>query len=234
VHQAGPLDPMAQARLIQELQRSNEEMWPLVVQQFRASLAYQRQLAERAESDMKQDGQSEAVTPVSWHEGTKQHRPELPRVTAQPLTKVDPRVNPGDPPSSRIGSLVDPRDVRRASRFEPEASPTGLDRQSATPLPAEFAEPEGASPIEGASSPLLAATGPATPQLGRAQEAIQARFESVNGEGQRVTPTRLETATPPAPANWQSLVAEAAETLQRQAARSPQSTAEIGRASCRE
>lgn len=44
VKQLGANDPVAQQRLLDMLQQSKPELWPLVVQQFRSSLAYHQQL----------------------------------------------------------------------------------------------------------------------------------------------------------------------------------------------
>jgi hypothetical protein len=45
--QLGPLDPADQDRLLEDLRQSDPSLWPLVLQQFRATLAYRRRAAER-------------------------------------------------------------------------------------------------------------------------------------------------------------------------------------------
>jgi hypothetical protein len=45
--QLGPLDPADQDGLLADLRQSDPSIWPLVMQQFRATLAYRRRAAER-------------------------------------------------------------------------------------------------------------------------------------------------------------------------------------------
>jgi hypothetical protein len=47
VQKAGTLDPESQSRLVQDLQATDPSLWPLVIQQFRATLAYRQQVQQR-------------------------------------------------------------------------------------------------------------------------------------------------------------------------------------------
>ncbi|MEN6458430.1 MAG: hypothetical protein ABFC63_05825 [Thermoguttaceae bacterium] len=47
VREIGAIDPAAQDRLLDDLRRSDPVVWPLVIQQCRATLAYRRRLAEQ-------------------------------------------------------------------------------------------------------------------------------------------------------------------------------------------
>ena len=47
LQQLGPIDPAANARLIEDLRQSDPAIWPLVIEQFRATQAYRRQAMSR-------------------------------------------------------------------------------------------------------------------------------------------------------------------------------------------
>src|SRR3972149_2681149 len=47
LRQIGALDPAAENKLIEDLKQTDPTLWPLVMQQFRAAIAYKRRLAER-------------------------------------------------------------------------------------------------------------------------------------------------------------------------------------------
>jgi hypothetical protein len=47
LRELGPLEPAAHDRLLDDLRQSDPSLWPLVMEQFRATLAYRRRAAER-------------------------------------------------------------------------------------------------------------------------------------------------------------------------------------------
>jgi hypothetical protein len=47
VQKAGALDPESQNKLVQDLQQTDPSLWPLVVQQFRATMAYRQEVQQR-------------------------------------------------------------------------------------------------------------------------------------------------------------------------------------------
>ena len=47
LRQLGTVDAAAQDRLMEDLRQSDPSLWPLVMEQFRATLAYRRRAAER-------------------------------------------------------------------------------------------------------------------------------------------------------------------------------------------
>ena len=47
LRQLGSLDPAAQNKLMEDLKQTDPALWPLVMQQFRAAIAYKRRAAER-------------------------------------------------------------------------------------------------------------------------------------------------------------------------------------------
>ena len=58
VQQLGALDPAAQNALLEDLKRTDPALWPQLVQTFRASIAYRRQMEERARLARGQNPQS--------------------------------------------------------------------------------------------------------------------------------------------------------------------------------
>ena len=58
VQQLGTLDPAAQNALLEDLKRTDPALWPQLVQTFRASIAYRRQMEERARLARGQNPQS--------------------------------------------------------------------------------------------------------------------------------------------------------------------------------
>ncbi|MGA2063143.1 MAG: hypothetical protein ABSG67_21940, partial [Thermoguttaceae bacterium] len=47
LRQLGTLDPAAQNKLMEDLKQTDPALWPLVMQQFRAAIAYKRREAQR-------------------------------------------------------------------------------------------------------------------------------------------------------------------------------------------
>jgi hypothetical protein len=58
VQQLGALDPAAQNALLEDLKRTDPALWPQLVQTFRASIAYRRQMEERTRLARGQNPQS--------------------------------------------------------------------------------------------------------------------------------------------------------------------------------
>ena len=51
LRQLGTIDPVAQDKLLEDLRQSDPSLWPLVLEQFRATQAYRRQAMERNEGE---------------------------------------------------------------------------------------------------------------------------------------------------------------------------------------
>jgi hypothetical protein len=47
IQKAGTLDPESQSKLMQDLQQTDPSLWPMVVQQFRATIAYRQEMQQR-------------------------------------------------------------------------------------------------------------------------------------------------------------------------------------------
>jgi hypothetical protein len=74
LQQLGPIDPVANDRLIEDLQQSDPAIWPLVIEQFRATQAYRRQV-------MSHSGVSELVRRLPPTNGESPARTETPQET---------------------------------------------------------------------------------------------------------------------------------------------------------
>lgn len=96
LRQWGALDPMAQDRLFEDLRQSDPSLWPLVVQQFKASEAYRRRAvsgtnsAEVAERLPPVNNATVATTesPRTDYSNTAPSSTETPRPSSQTSEKV--------------------------------------------------------------------------------------------------------------------------------------------------
>ena len=147
----GAIDPGAKQQLIKNLHEAEMESWPLMVQQFQASLAYSQQLAAR-EARLATDASSEQeISPASHVEGLGSSAVSPPK--AEPIS-----VDLTEPTSSaRKPSLGN----RQEFADSPVAFPEELTIESAKPLP----PPHLAPPVESSNS-----------YHRRAQAAMQSRL----------------------------------------------------------
>ncbi len=108
VQQLGALDPQAQNALLEDLKKTDPSLWPQLVQTFRASIAYRRQVAERAQREAQQlasgdlrygTQQAGQVRPVGYSQNGQ---------PAQPLPEaVDGALPPSGPPTELAGGYPD-------------------------------------------------------------------------------------------------------------------------------
>jgi hypothetical protein len=192
------IDPAAEQQLIEQLRKSPAESWPLVAEQFRASLEYREQLKSQRQASHDQ------VQPAS---GAWSH---------QNWSDV------GGRPSKPIGLLTDPRSAEShgvsseaMAHVTPYSAPAAMVAAGAgmppneSSAPAPFASdgpvyPMAMSNMAGAASPKIELTG----------DMVQASF---NGP----------THDTPMGRDWRQLVEMAATDLRRTAPDSPASTAEV-------
>ncbi len=104
----GTLDPAARDKLMEDLRQSDPSLWPLVMQQFRATLAYRRRAAERT-------GATERL----------ERLPAIDNVAAAPVAMsseaVPAMLDP--PPATRLPtSPTPPNQVMQVSYAEPVAN----------------------------------------------------------------------------------------------------------------
>jgi len=192
-------DPTAEQKLVEQLRRNPAHSWPLVAEQFRASLAYREQLRERNRTTY--SPHSSELPPSSKPEhfatNTDKTSPSPPdsRARAAPERASTP-----------IGSLLDPR---RADKDEVavavQAAPYTMKMELSETAPAEFTN-------DGPTHPLVRSTAP---------EVIQARLETV------AEATRGASAQAAEGTDWRKLVKQAVDELGRQVPPSPTSTAEV-------
>jgi hypothetical protein len=238
VQRVGATDPAAQQMLLDELQRSKPELWPLVAQHFRASLDYHEQLA--AKSPDKAATVAGATTAEIGESASSGREAAVASATASS--------------SGRIGDLVDPRGVRTdaptyqsagvatPANMSPPLDPKTLALAAAAPQPPQTLTTDAtAQPIllgiataPNTTPPQQTTTPAITIAADAPHTAKQAIYESpVDG----TTDVKLALATSPvnqaaSPADpnspdWRQHVDEAIKDLEQQLPDAPQTTAEV-------
>ncbi len=214
LRQVREIDPAAEHKLLDELRRTPTNSWPLVAEQFRASLAYHEKLAAKNQPAL---GEGEAPTRQNLPKSTEPLALETGYDSMNDATSPRTPASLNSRPSAPIGSLVDPRNAEadgvsseamaKATPFStPGAIPQTLKQESTAP--GEFVAGETAYPIPAKE---------ANPTV------IQTRLEAV---GARVGEPD-ETQPPASESEWQELVEQAAEDLSDRVAASPATTAEV-------
>jgi hypothetical protein len=215
--QVRAMDPAAEEKLLAELRRTPASSWPLVAEQFRASLAYHQQLVARPP---KTAAVSEPMAAFERH-------------LAKGGAASDEAESVGmSRPSSAIGRLVDPQGAStHGDAIVAQTMPYAMPR----PIDSGPALPEAAAPAE------FAASGPMYPISGRPGGAIETAAlevpapEAKHVATQAVAISATESAADshpmspivPGDDNWQQNVQEAAEVLSRRVTPSPSTTAEV-------
>ncbi len=240
--QVREMDPAAEQKLLDELKRTPPSSWPLVAEQYRASLAYHQQLAakppktEQAPEPMAQIHRT--PPPNAANDGS--------RSTSDFATKAA-LAAAANQSSTAIGALADPRGASTESdlilaQSLPYSMPRPLESGLALPTdgsaPAEFAALEPMYPIaaaRGAGTESAAFQTPASDVLHvvtqalakvRADEAI-GKLPARSANEQISSATRSSPSTANAADEWQQLVQKAADDLSQHVATSPTTTAEI-------
>jgi hypothetical protein len=212
------LDRSAQQKLMNKLQHTEPRLWPAVAEQFRASLAYHQELvANRRLADHYDDFSigSDYMPPRSEAKSR--------------AVPVPPYQTPA-PPSTPLGSLVDPRDAgadgvssEALAHVAPSAQRPPLDgmdvsrHQLTDGVPADLKAAADARPIA-AQRPEPNSNASAAPA-----KVIQASFNKPSPSA----PSPSEKTEHANDTDWQQLVAEAADDLSRRVSDSPATTAEI-------
>jgi hypothetical protein len=226
LQQVRAIDPAAEQKLLDTLRQAPAESWPLVAEQFRASLAYREQLAAR-------NGPSRREGAAS----TKAHLIETGAATA---ATDPPPVVPGrqtvavhaalastvNRPSVPIGELVDPRNAD-ADGVSSEALAATTPYSNPVPVAASVA-PDDSAPhrftSDGPVSPIASARSEPT--------VAQARLDVVGESSAKdfaisQRDEQLSSTAPVADTDWQQLMKQAAENLDRRVVDSPATTAEV-------
>lgn len=244
LQQVRSMDPAAEQRLLDELRQVPPSTWPLVAEQFRATLAYHEQLAEKSRSgahdiqpvvDLRRAPPTNAFAPA-----------QAKQFVASNLTYEQSATSNEDRPSAPIGSLVDPHGANSESaqilaRSMPYSMPSPAgnvnDSRAEPKAPAQFASDGPAYPIAGRSGVVLDATasdpadgGPqhvasqAMAQASGTPANKQAIAEEVTGKGQAI---RLPDTRSAADPNWQQSIQKAIADLEHRVSPSPTTTAEV-------
>jgi hypothetical protein len=221
LEQVRAIDPAAEQQLIAKLRDTPSDSWPLVAEQFRASLAYREQLASK-----RRQPRSNAA-----------HTDSVARNDAQSAQNAPTSLLANSRPSAPIGQLVDPRDAdsdgissEALARSTPYSTPVSNQKfalkEEVESGPAEFTSDGPSYPIRSQHAETETATD-------TQNEVVQARFDKKD----RSLDLSVESAAAPEktrpPAltltdrDWRELVKLAADDLSRQAAASPATTAEV-------
>jgi hypothetical protein len=245
VQRAGAADPDAQKMLLDQLQRSKPEMWPLVVQHFQSTQSYHDQLKAKASNEP--TASQTAATSVAW--------PTSPSNAAAAALSLAA-------PSGRIGELVDPRAVpgeSTANQAVAAATPANMSppldhdtialAAAAAKIPQPLAADPAALPIAAANASTASpSVGVPTPRAADAQAAKQAIYEaavdSASGVKQALAVTPVDvasthsaipsasissaaTANDAGSPDWRTDVDNAIKDLQGRLSDPPQTTAEV-------
>jgi hypothetical protein len=244
LQQVRAMDPAAEQRLLDELRHVPPSTWPLVAEQFRATLAYHEQLAEKTRT-----GAQEIQPVVDLRRAPPTNAfamGQAKQFMASNLTYEQSATSNDDRLSAPIGSLVDPHGANSESaqalaRSMPYSMPTPVgnvsDARSELKAPAQFASDGPAYPIAGRSSAAPDANASDTAVGGPqhlASQAIaqshgvpankQAIAEEVTGKSQAI---RLPDTRSAADPNWQQSIQKAIADLEHRVSPSPTTTAEV-------
>lgn len=229
IQQVRAMDPGAEQSLLDELRRVPPASWPLVAEQFRATLAYHEQLAAKARSGPRE------VQPVV----DLRRAPPTDTIVAaepRPIRASGPAYQQSaasidDRPSAPIGSLVDPHGANSEAahlfaRSMPYAMPSPVAEiaasRSGPVAPAPFSGDRPMYPIAGrgdATADLAASNGLAGE---RPHVATQAAAQAIEAPKQLPLPQGTGSDE-----NWQQLVQKAIADLNHHVSDSPTTTAEV-------
>lgn len=237
------LDPTAEPKLLAELKRTPPDSWPLVAEQFRASLAYSQQLRGHVKTPIHDDQLIAATHGMA----SDDMQAASESIVSAPLSR--PSLNASEPPSAPLKRLVDPH----AARTDDIASLTRRLRsnaRTATDTTAEISAVETAAsqqklarelPTRGNDAAEKSAVEPALfhapsdasnvvaqavansqsdgTKNGVRLASAESSNESNKAAGQTLPSSAGET--------WQQLVQRAADDLSKRVNASPATTAEI-------
>lgn len=214
LEQVRQIDPAAEQKLRDELRRTPPKQWPLVAEQFRASLAYHEQLAAKAAAADTGDG-THALDPMVMQTGYD----VLDDAEGKPPNVASAAA--ASRPSAPIGNLVDPRDAKSdgvASEAMAKATPYST---PSAPVP----NAPSSAGVPAASADTDAASASAAPEGKHYDPAVvPAKLEaSSDPSGATAEPSTGEVDD----LDWQQLVQRAVEDLNGRVAASPATTAEV-------
>lgn len=243
LEQVRAIDPSAEPLLVERLRQVPVSTWPLVAEEFRASLAYHQELADK---DRANTGN---VQPVVDLRRASPYDPMLSgqtqRIVASGLAADHSGDAIDDRPSAPIGLLVDPRGANAATGVTASRAPGSLATvtgvHSALPdasTPAPFAADGPTYPIDAggrATNDPNSRSNVAADERHVASQALahasaeskskQALAEEVDTRSNATHVHDAKAAT--GDENWQEEVRKAIADLERKVSPSPTTTAEV-------
>jgi hypothetical protein len=245
IQQVRALDPAAEPKLLEELRRVPASSWPLVAEQFRASLAYSQQLTEKNQTSSRD---AQPVVDLRRTDATTVAADRDSNVlAASDLAYERGALSNEDRPSAPIGSLVDPHRASKESesalaRTAPYSKQNPVTDITVTepevPRPARFTSDGPAYPIaEDAGTTADNAIvrdleekrrHTATQALAQSSLVSNTRQAAAEELAAPVKAIRLpDTQMAATDENWQQLVQKAIADLDKRVSRSPTTTAEV-------
>jgi len=222
LQQIREIDPAAERKLLEQLRQTPSKSWPLVAEQFRASLAYHERLAKASHSGGMVD--EAKVGAEGFKTGYDSANESL-------ISKSASSIN--SRPSAPIGTLVDPRQgdadgvsSEAMAKSTPYSTPSALPRvaRNDSAPPDEFIANDAVYPITGKSH-ASNDNADSSPKSNLDTAVVQTRLETFTG---------VEVAAhqgKPQPSaddlDWQQLVQRAADDLNQRVAAAPATTAEV-------
>jgi hypothetical protein len=222
LQQVREIDPAAEAKLVEQLRHSPSKSWPLVAEQFRASLAYHKKLAAKSSPEPRA---GTVGASAEFETGYDMPRAELAHTSAKSHESR---------PSERIGALVDPRNAdadgvssEAMAKATPYSSPSAAPQSDSSKVAREVSAAPGEFVGDATAQPIEAST---TAAVDKAESVKAVKLDSA------VMQTRLETSSgakssPAAPSgddvDWQTHVRLAAEDLGERVVADPATTAEV-------
>jgi hypothetical protein len=221
LHQIGAIDPAAEEKLMADLLQTDRNLWPLMLQQFRAAAAYRRRAEEREIAERAAPAAQDRLAAGSATDrGSRQADPARTASTRESLLLAD-SLPPGTLPGSQASLVSDGSAALRATdisatplqRVQPPPSsqqPAAGQAVAGPPIGGQAAA-GGQKPVAGNPAPqaktgvvpatYLAPVGPATPtsnggdwqaQLATAIQTIEAKTkDSSKGQGDVALEARL-------------------------------------------
>lgn len=237
------LDPTAEPKLLAELRRTPPESWPLVAEQFRASLAYSQQLRGQEKTPIRDD----QLIAASHGMAADDLQAASESIVSAPLGR--PSLSKSEPPSAPLKRLVDPhsakteniasltRNIRSNSRTATNPGAGSKAEEMAASqqqLAGERTSPRTMAPEKSAVEPAIfhapvdasqvAAQAVANSPGDVPKEIVAPAFAEDPGAAAKVVNKSLPIS---ADETWQQLVQRAADDLSKRVSASPATTAEI-------
>jgi hypothetical protein len=201
----GALDPAAQGELMADLSRTDPAWWPMVVQQFRAAVAYRRRAEDRGPRAA-DPGRSSPVRPVSatmQPERIGEPGAEPPSGQAHPLPRVS---RPGGEPLGRVGRLPVTEDVA----LPPSKAPPGNYPATLHPQPGPHLANRPTDVRQARARNVRGSPDPVLPRTWHGQETGHNVSDAPSGSG-----------------DWQAHVGGAIRALESQLQGAPAAPAEV-------